>query len=106
MSLAVLTSAALVEAVVVDDLAREGCSDGPAVRRGCNTMLYFAGSRILIAAELRHPMDRKMGNWDTAGDWHCSLGFQGVREAVDLRERSCQFGCRESSGRPGGRQNG
>ena len=50
MSLAVLTSAALVEAVVVDDLAREGCSDGPAVRRGCSTMLYFAGSRTLIAA--------------------------------------------------------
>ena len=68
MSLAVLTSAALVEAVVVDDLAREGCSDGSAVWRSCSTMLYFAGSRILIAAEVRYPMDRKMGNWDTAGE--------------------------------------
>ena len=50
MSSAVLTSAALVEAVVVDDLAREGCSDDSAVQRGCSTMLYFAGSRTLIAA--------------------------------------------------------
>ena len=50
MSSAVLTSAALVEAFVVDDLAREGCSDDSAVQRGCSTMLYFAGSRTLIAA--------------------------------------------------------
>ena len=49
MSSAVLTSAALVEAVVVDDPAR-GCSDDSAVQRGCSTMLYFAGSRTLIAA--------------------------------------------------------
>ena len=64
MSLAVLTSAALV----VDDLAREGCSDGSAERRGCSTMLYFVGSHTLIAAEVRHPKNRKMGNWDTAGE--------------------------------------
>ena len=65
MSLAVLTSAALV---VGDGLAREGCFDDSAVRRGCSTMLYFAGSRTLIAAEVRHPKNRKMGNWDTAGE--------------------------------------
>ena len=68
MSSTVLTSAALVEAVVVDDLAREGCSDGPAVWRGCSTMLYFAGSCTLIAVEVRHPKNRKRGNWDTAGE--------------------------------------
>ena len=103
VSLAVLPPAALV---VDDDPAREGCSDDPAVRKGCSTMLYFAGSRTLIAAEVRHPKNRKMGNWDTAGEWHYSLGFQGVWEAVHLHERSCLFGCRESSERLGGRQNG
>ena len=60
-----MTSAALV---VDDDPAREGCSDGPAVRKGCSTMLYFAGSRTLIVAEVRHPQNRKMGNWDTDGE--------------------------------------
>ena len=50
MSLAVLTSAALVEAVVDDDPARVGCFDDSVARRGCSTMLYFAGSRTLIAA--------------------------------------------------------
>ena len=65
MSLAVLTSAALV---VDDNLAREGCSDDSVVRRGCSTMLYFAGSRTLIAAEVRHPKNRKRGNWDTDGE--------------------------------------
>ena len=65
MSLAVLTSAALV---VDDGLAREGCYDDSAEWKGCSTMLYFAGSRTLIAAEVRHPKNRKMGNWDTAGE--------------------------------------
>ena len=68
MSSAVSTSAALVEVVVVDNLAREGCSDDSVVQRGCSTMFYFAGSRTLIAAEVRHPKNRKMGNWDTAGE--------------------------------------
>ena len=47
VSSAVLTSAALV---VDDDPARGGCFDDSAVPRGCSTMLYFAGSRTLIAA--------------------------------------------------------
>ena len=65
MSLAVLTSAALV---VDDGLAREGCFDDSAVQRGCSTMLYFAGSCTLTAAEVWHPKNKKMGNWDTAGE--------------------------------------
>ena len=65
MSLAVLTSAALV---VDDGLAREGCFDDSVLRMGCSTMLYFAGSRTLTAAEVRHPKNKKMGNWDTAGE--------------------------------------
>ena len=65
MSLAVLTSAALV---VDDGLAREGCYDDSAEWKGCSTMLYFAGSCTLTAAEVRHPKNKKMGNWDTAGE--------------------------------------
>ena len=65
MSLAVLTSAALV---VDDGPAREGCFDDSAEWMGCSTMLYFAGSRTLIAAEVRHPKNRKRGNWDTDGE--------------------------------------
>ena len=65
MSLAVLTSAALV---VEDDPARGGCFDDSAVPRGCSTMLYFARSRTLIAAEVWHPKNRKMGNLETAGE--------------------------------------